>query len=104
MLTSPFVAAFDYVAPAISRLVCPEVIEALGSVVWQRSSVTVMRVKPVIDMAAKVVWAVKPWAGSKKHPADKPIRPVVAVGSTVVRGIVKISIRTHGSRPDVYAN
>ncbi len=104
VLSLPFMASFAYVASPISRLVCVEVVEALRPALRQRSSVTVMRIKPVIDMSVKAVRAVKPRTCSKKHPANKPIGPVVTVRSTVIRVVVEVSVRTHGSWPDVYAN
>jgi hypothetical protein len=104
VLSLPFMASVTDVASPISRLVCLEVVEALRPALRQRSSVTVMRIKPVIDMSVKVAMAVKPRTCSKKHPANKPIRPVVAVRSTVIWGIVEISVRTHWSWSDVYAN
>src|ERR1700693_1554390 len=104
VLTLRVVASVAYVASAISRLVPLEVVEALRPALRHRSSVTVMRIKPVVDMSVKAVRAVKPRACSKKHPANKPIRPVVTVRSTVIWGIVEVSVRAHGSGADVYAN
>ncbi len=104
VLTLRFMASVAYVASPVSRLISLKVVEALRSALRRRSSVTVMRIKPVIDMSVKAVRAVKPRACSKKHPANKPIRPVVAVRSTVIGGIVEVSVRTPGSRSDVYAN
>lgn len=80
-----FMAGLPYVASPIPRLVSLEVVEALCPALRQRSNVTVMRIKPVVDMAEKAVRAVKPGASSKKHPANKPIGPIVAVRSTVIR-------------------
>jgi hypothetical protein len=104
VLSLAFMASFPYVASPISRLVSPEVVEALRPALRHRSSVTVMRIKTVIDMSVKAVTAVKPRACSNKQPASKPIRPVVAVRSTVIGLIVEVSVRTHGSHSDVYAN
>ena len=104
VLTPRFMASVAYVSSSISRLISLEVVEALGPALRQRSSVTVMRIKPVVDMSVKAVMAVKPRASSKKHPAHKPIRPVVAVRSTVIWGIVEVPVRAHGNRSDVYAN
>jgi hypothetical protein len=104
MLSLPFMASFSYVASPISRLVCLEVVEALRPAPRQRSSVAVMRIKPVIDMSVKAAMAVEPRTCSKKHPANKPIRPVVAVRSAVIRGIVEVSVRTNGSWSDIYAH
>jgi hypothetical protein len=100
----PFVGSVAYVASPIPRLVCLEVVKALRPALRQRSSVTVMRIKAVVDMAVKAVMAVKPGASSNKHPASKPIGSVVAVRNTVIWRIVEVPIRTHGSRPDVYAD
>jgi hypothetical protein len=104
VFTLRFMASIAYVAAPIPRLVSLEVVEALRPASGHRSSVTVMRIKAVVDMAVKAVRAVKPGAGSKKQPANKPIRPIVAVWSTVVWGIVEVPVRTYGSRSDVYAD
>jgi len=104
VLSLSFMAGVTYVASPISRLVCLEVVEALRPALRQWSNVTVMRIKPVVDMSVKAAMAVKPGACSNKHPAKKPIRPVVTVRGTVIWGIVEVAVRTHGSRSDVYAN
>jgi hypothetical protein len=100
----PFMASIAYVASPIPRLVSLEMVEALRPALRQRSSITVMRIKAVVDMAEKTPMAVKPGASSKKHPANKPIGPIVAVRSTVIWGIVEVPVRTHGSRSNVYAD
>jgi hypothetical protein len=100
----PFVASGPYIASPISRLVCLEVIKALSSARRQRSVVAMMWIKAVVDMAKKAVRAVKPGASSNKHPADKPIGPVITVRSAVIWGIVEVPVRAHWSRSDVYAN
>jgi hypothetical protein len=63
-----------------------------------------MRIKAVVNMAVKAVTAVKPRASSKKHAANKPIGPIVAVRSTVIWGIVEVPVRAHGSHSNVYAD
>jgi hypothetical protein len=100
----PFVASVAYVASPISRLVCLEVVEALRPALRQWSNVTVMRVKAVVDMAIKAAMAVKPGTSSNKHPANKPIGPVITIRSTVIWGIVEVPVRAHGNRSDVYAD
>ena len=104
VLSLPFMASGTYVASPVPGLVCLEVVEALRPALRQWSSVTVMRIEPVVDMPVKPVRAVKPWTCAKKHAAHKPIGPVVAVRGTVIRGIVEVSVRTHGSYSNVYAN
>jgi hypothetical protein len=99
-----FMAGIAYVASPVARLVSLEVVEALGAALRERSCVTMMRIIAVVDVAEKAVGAVKPGASSKKHPANKPIRAIVAVRSTVIWGIVEVSVRTHRSHADVYAD
>jgi hypothetical protein len=101
---TPFMTCVAYVASPISRLVCPKVIEALRPMLRQRSGVTVVRIKAVVNMAVKAARAVKPGASSKEHPANKPVGPIVAIRSTVIRLIVEIPVRAHGGRANVYAN
>jgi hypothetical protein len=100
----PFMGSVAYVASPIPRLVCLEVVEALRPAIWQRSSVTVMRIKAVVDMAEKAVRAMEPGTSSKKHPTNKPIGPVVAIRGTVIGGVVEVPVRAYGSRSDVYAD
>jgi len=99
-----FMAGVAYVASPIPRLVSAEVVEALRPALGQRSNVAVMRIKAVVDVAEKAARAMKPRASSKKHPANKPIGPIVAVRSTIIRGVVEVPVRADGSRPDVYAD
>lgn len=104
VLRHPFMASIAYVASSISRLVGLEVVKALRPTFWQRSNVTVMRIKSVVDMAVEAVMAVKPGASSNKHSPQKPIGPVITVRSTVIGGIVVVAVRAHGSRSDVYTD
>jgi hypothetical protein len=104
VLSSRFMASVAYVPSSISRFVAVKVVEALRPAIRQRPNVTVMRIKAVVDMAEEAVRAVEPGPGSNKHPANKPVRPVITVRSTVVWGIVEIPVRAHGSHADVYAN
>jgi hypothetical protein len=104
VLIAPFVRSSAYVSPAVARLVCVKVVEALRSVLGQRAVVTVMRIEAVIDVSVKAVRAVKPGAGSDKHSANKPIGAIVAVGSAIVRGIVEVTVGADGSWSDIYAD
>src|SRR5579863_2465005 len=104
MFSLPFMAGIAYVASPVPRLVSLEVVEALSPALRQRPNVTVMRVIAVVDMAVEAVMSVKPGASSNKQPANKPIGPIVAVRSAVIRGIIEVPIRTHGSHSDVYAD
>ena len=100
----PIMSSGAYVASPVPRLVSLEVIEALRSALRQRSNVTVMRIKAVVDMAIKAVRSMKPWPSSNKHSANKPIGPIVTVGSTVIWGVVEVPVRAYGSHSNVYAD
>jgi hypothetical protein len=104
MFTAAFMGSGAYVASTIPRLVCLEVVEALRPALRHGSSVTVMRIKTIVDMAVKAMRTMKPRTRSKKHSTNKPIGPIVAVRSTVIGGIVEVSVRANGSRPDIYAD
>jgi hypothetical protein len=97
-------AGVAYMALSIPRLVPVEVVERLRTALRQRSMVTLARVVAVVDVAVKAASAVKPGAGSKKHPANKPIGPIVAIGSTVVGLIVEVPIRARGRHSDADGN
>ena len=99
-----FMASIANIASPITRFVSLEVVEALRSSLGQWSGVTVMRIKPVIDMSVKSAMPVKPRTCSKKNSAYKPIRSVVAVRSAVIGRIVEVSVGAHRSRTDIYAN
>ena len=99
-----FMAGVAYVASPIPRFVSLEVVEAPRTALRQRSIVTVMRIKAVVDMTVEAVRSVKPGPSSNKQPANKPIGPIIAVWSAVIWGIVEVPVRTHGSHADVYAH
>jgi hypothetical protein len=101
MFTATFMGSWAYVASAIPRLVCMEVVEALSPAVGQGPNVPVTRIKAIVHVAEKPVRAMKPGTGSNKHSANKPIGSVVSVGSAVIRGIVEVPIRAHRGHSDV---
>jgi hypothetical protein len=72
--------------------------------VRDRTSITTVDIEMVIYMAAKVIRAVKPWAGTDEDSADEPFRTVVAVGSTGVRSEVVIAVRACGFGTEVDIN
>jgi hypothetical protein len=63
-----------------------------------------LNIETAVYMSAKVFWPVKPRAGANEDTAHKPFRPVVAVRSTGIRGVVIVPIRTAGFGPDVDAD
>jgi hypothetical protein len=83
------------VASPVARLVTVEVVEPLLTALRHRSVVTVVWIKAVVDVAVKPARAVEPGTGAKEHPANKPIRSIVAVRGTVIGSIVEVPVRAH---------
>jgi len=89
---------------SISSFVSMKVVECLLATPRERSNVTMMRIKAVVDMTEEAMRTVKPRACSDEQAADEPIRAVIAIGRAVIRRIVKIPIRTYRSDPYVDGN
>jgi hypothetical protein len=104
VLAGRIMAGVAYMALSIPRLVPVEVVERFRTALRQRSMVTLARVVAVVDVAVKAARAVKPGAGSKKHPANKPIGTIVAIGSTVIWLIVEVPIGAHRRHSDADGN
>jgi hypothetical protein len=98
------VTCVAYVALPIHRRVRVEVVERLLSALRHRPVVTVMRIVAIINVAVEAVMAMEPGTGSDKNSANEPIRAVIAIGSTVIRGIVKVPVRTHRRDSNVNGN
>jgi hypothetical protein len=58
--------------------------------------ISVLRVKAVIHLALKVVGAMKPRTRANEGAGIKPLRTKVSVGSTVIRGVVIVTVGTIG--------
>jgi len=84
------------VASPIARLVAMEVVELLFAAPRQRSSVPMVGIVAVVDMAVEFVGTVEPAASANEHPAIKPIGTVVAVRCAVVWRVVEVPIGAHG--------
>jgi hypothetical protein len=68
-VTSARVASAECVAVSITHLVSVEVIERLFSTLRMWTNVAVMWIEAVINVAAEIVGAVEPRAGSDEHAA-----------------------------------
>ena len=102
MFVSAIMACSTYMALSVSRLVCLEVIEGMVAAAGHRAGVTVVGIIAVINVAIEAARAMEPRSGSDKDSASEPIRPIISVRRTVVRGIVVVAIGTDGLLP--YAN
>jgi hypothetical protein len=81
------------VAAPITHLVSVEVIKGLVSTFRMRTSVAVMWIETVINVAVEVVGAVEPRADSDEHAAVKPLGPVVPVWRAAVWSVIVVAIR-----------
>ena len=89
------------VALPIPRLVGVEVGERRLSVLRHRSYITVVRIIAIINVAVEAMGTMEPWASADEYPAKEPIGTIVAIGSTGVRRIVKVPVRTHRSHANI---
>jgi uncharacterized membrane protein len=104
VFTPRIMAGVAGVALSIASLVAVKVVELLLSTAWQRSTVSVMGVKAVVNVAIKAAWTVKPGTCSEEYSADKPIGAVVSIWSAVVRFVVEVPIGAHRSYSDIDSN
>jgi len=88
-------------AAAVTHLVSVEVIEGLVSTVRMWTSVSVMWIEAVINVAVEVAGAAEPRAGSDEDAAAEPFGPVVPVWRAVVRGHIVVAIRANRFCSDV---
>ena len=88
MASAAFVASAFSVGASITHLVSVEVIEGRLSTLRMWTNVAVTWIEAVINVAAEVVGAVEPRAGSDEHAAVEPLGPVVPIWGAVVWGPV----------------
>ena len=81
------------VAASITHFVSVEMIEGLFSRRRMWTSVAVMWIEAVINVAAELVRAMEPWATSDEHTAVEPLGPVVPIWGAFVWGVVVVAIR-----------
>jgi hypothetical protein len=89
------------VVTSITHLVSVEVIEGRLSTIRMRTNVSVMWIEAVINVAAEVMRATEPRAGSDEHAAGEPLGTVVPIWGAVVWGGVVVAIRASGLCSDI---
>ena len=104
MFITAFVGSVAYVALGIMRLVSLEVVEGLCTMRGHWSVVTMTRIVAVVDVAIKAVGSMKPGARSNKHTAREPIRPIVAVGRTIIWRVVEVAVGAYRRHSNVDGN
>jgi hypothetical protein len=88
-------------AASITHLVSVEMIEGPVSTFRMRTSVAVMWIEAVINVAVKVLRPMKPGAGSDEHPAAEPLGPIVSIRGAGVWGVIVVTIRTRWRWSDI---
>ena len=101
MPSAACMASAAHVSASITHLVSVEVIEGLISTRRMWASVAVMWIETIINMAAEIVGAVEPRAGSDEHAAVEPLRAVVPIWGAPVWCVVVKAIRAHRLWSDI---
>ncbi len=104
VLAPAIMPGIAFVPMRIHTRIRVKVIEWLFAMTRQRAVVTMARIEAIIYVSIKCTAPMEPRPRADKQATVKPIRAVVAIRSAVVRRVIKISIRTHGLRPDVDRN
>jgi hypothetical protein len=97
VLSAAIVAGvIDNGAAAVTRFVCMEMVEGGFAMARERTVVSVVRIETIVDVSVETMRAVEPRSGADEESADKPVRSVVAIGSAIVRCVIKVPIGAHG--------
>lgn len=104
VLSAGIMTGIAYVALPIPRFVRVKVVERLFPATRQRAMIAITRIEAVIDVTIEATRTVEPGPGSYEDAASEPIRTVVAVGSAVIRGIVKVSVGANRGYTDINRN
>jgi len=95
VLPAAIMTGISNVALAVPRLVRVEVVECPLPAFRHRSYITMTRIVAVIDVAIEAMMTMEPRPSPNENAANEPIRPIIAVRSTVIRRIVEIPVWAH---------
>ena len=90
-----------YMASPIPRFVPLEVVEGPRATIRQRTNVTSPGIIAVVDVPIEALMPMEPRAGPDEQSSNEPIRPIVAVGSTVIGCVIEVPVRAHRCTPNV---
>src|ERR1700728_2538532 len=93
MLIACIVTGVSCMTTPIPRFVPMEMVELPLPAFGHRPVIAMMRIEAVVYMAIEPFMAVEPGPCSKEYSTRKPVRSVVAVGSTLIGFIVKVTVR-----------
>lgn len=92
------------VASSIAGFVGVEMGEGPIATLGDGSSITVVRIPAVIDVAVEPTRTVEPGSGSNEKTAREPVGAIVAVWCAVVGSVIEVSVRADGRRSDIDGN
>jgi hypothetical protein len=92
------------VPSTVSRFVTMEVVKRRFSARRHRSLIAAAWIVAVIDVTVETLGAVEPRTRANENSAHKPVRAVVTVGGTIIRSVVKVTVRTDRRHPDANGN
>jgi len=107
MLSVSFMTATMAVVNLVSMEVLGRAVPPLSrsvAVMWVFTVVAVIRMVMVVNVAMEMLGTVKPWAGTDKDAASKPLGAVVAVGSAAIRRYIVVAVGTNRGYPDADAD
>jgi hypothetical protein len=104
MLTASVVASIPYMSLSIARFIPMEMGKRMLIALGQWADIAVTGIVAVINMTEEATVAMEPGAGTDEDAANKPVRPVIAIGGAVIRRVVKIPVRAIGRGPKIYAD
>jgi hypothetical protein len=90
-----------YMALPIPRFVPLEVVERPRAAIRHRTIVTSPGIIAVVDVPIEAVMSMEPRAGPDEQSSNEPIRPIVAVGSTVIGCVIEVSVWAYRCNPNV---
>jgi hypothetical protein len=100
MLPAAFMPRITRMTSAIPCLVSVKMTKRPLAISGHWTGVAMMRIVTVVYVTIKASRAVKPRARPNKNAAAEPVRSIVSIRGTTIRGIVKVSVRAHGSSID----
>jgi len=98
------VAGIPYIASTVASLIPLEVGERSRTAFRHWSSVAIPWIVAIVDVPVKTAWPMEPRSGAEEHPVNKPVRPIVAIRSAIIRCIVKVPVRAHRWHSDSNTN
>ena len=93
MLSMEVMTGIADVALAVARFIAVEVIEGAVAASREWSVIAVVRIVAVIHVAVEAVGPMEPGSSADEDTAVEPVRPVIAIRSTVIRRVVEITVR-----------